>query len=55
MFEWMAWTLPVAVFFSCIALMLVGDDRVGDPVADDAARAAGCRSPRRAATACSSA
>ena len=24
MFSWMAWTLPVAVFFSCIALMLVG-------------------------------
>ncbi len=24
MFEWMAWTLPVAVFFSCIGLMLVG-------------------------------
>ncbi|OYU43023.1 MAG: hypothetical protein CFE44_20665 [Burkholderiales bacterium PBB4] len=24
MFEWMAWTLPVAVFFCCIALMLVG-------------------------------
>ena len=24
MFEWMAWTLPVAVFFSCIALLLVG-------------------------------
>ncbi|QIL44976.1 DUF2160 domain-containing protein [Acidovorax sp. HDW3] len=23
MFEWMAWTTPVAVFFSCIALMLV--------------------------------
>ena len=23
MFEWMAWTLPVAVFFCCIALMLV--------------------------------
>jgi predicted small integral membrane protein len=23
MFEWMAWTLPVAVFFICIALMLV--------------------------------
>jgi predicted small integral membrane protein len=23
MFEWMAWTLPVAVFFTCIALMLV--------------------------------
>ena len=22
MFEWMAWTLPVAVFFVCIALML---------------------------------
>jgi predicted small integral membrane protein len=24
MFDWMAWTLPVAVFFSCIVLMLVG-------------------------------
>ena len=24
MFSWMAWTLPVAVFFSCIMLMLVG-------------------------------
>jgi len=24
MFAWMAWTLPVAVFFACIALMLVG-------------------------------
>jgi predicted small integral membrane protein len=24
MFEWMAWTTPVAVFFSCIGLMLVG-------------------------------
>lgn len=24
MFSWMAWTLPVAVFFVCIALMLVG-------------------------------
>ncbi len=24
MFEWMAWTLPVAIFFICIALMLVG-------------------------------
>ncbi len=24
MFEWMAWTLPVAVFFACIVLMLVG-------------------------------
>ena len=24
MFEWMAWTLPVAVFFSGIGLMLVG-------------------------------
>lgn len=23
MFEWMAWTLPVAVFFICIVLMLV--------------------------------
>ena len=22
MFDWMAWTLPVAVFFSCIVLML---------------------------------
>ena len=24
MFAWMAWTLPVAVFFCCIGLMLVG-------------------------------
>jgi predicted small integral membrane protein len=24
MFEWMAWTTPVAVFFSCVALMLTG-------------------------------
>jgi predicted small integral membrane protein len=24
MFEWMAWTTPVAVFFSCIVLMLAG-------------------------------
>ena len=24
MFEWMAWTTPVAVFFSCIVGMLVG-------------------------------
>ena len=24
MFEWMAWTTPVAVFFSCIGLMLLG-------------------------------
>ena len=24
MFEWMAWTTPVAVFFICIGLMLVG-------------------------------
>lgn len=24
MFEWMAWTTPVAVFFGCIALMLLG-------------------------------
>ncbi len=24
MLDWMAWTTPVAVFFSCIALMLVG-------------------------------
>ena len=24
MFEWMAWTLPVAIFFSCIVLMLAG-------------------------------
>jgi predicted small integral membrane protein len=23
MFEWMAWTMPVAVFFACIVLMLV--------------------------------
>ncbi|MDD5031281.1 MAG: DUF2160 domain-containing protein [Rhodoferax sp.] len=24
MFEWMVWTTPVAVFFTCIALMLFG-------------------------------
>jgi predicted small integral membrane protein len=24
MFSWMSWTLPVAVFFSCIVLMLIG-------------------------------
>ena len=24
MFAWMAWTLPVAMFFTCIVLMLVG-------------------------------
>ncbi len=24
MFDWMAWTTPVAVFFTCIALMLIG-------------------------------
>ena len=24
MLNWMAWTLPVAVFFGCIALMLIG-------------------------------
>lgn len=24
MFDWMAWTTPVAVFFICIALMLAG-------------------------------
>lgn len=23
-FAWMAWTLPVAIFFTCIILMLVG-------------------------------
>lgn len=24
MYQWMAWTTPVAVFFSCIGLMLMG-------------------------------
>ncbi len=24
MYQWMAWTTPVAVFFTCIGLMLVG-------------------------------
>ncbi|OZI35819.1 hypothetical protein CEG14_12265 [Bordetella genomosp. 1] len=24
MFDWMVWTVPVAVFFSCVVLMLVG-------------------------------
>lgn len=24
MFEWMAWTTPVAIFFTCVVLMLAG-------------------------------
>ena len=24
MLDWLAWTLPVAVFFTCIVLMLIG-------------------------------
>ena len=24
MFDWMVWTTPIAVFFSCIVLMLIG-------------------------------
>lgn len=24
MFDWMVWTLPVAIFFTCVALVLVG-------------------------------
>ena len=24
MFDWMAWTVPVAVFFGCIVLLLIG-------------------------------
>jgi predicted small integral membrane protein len=24
MFSWMVWTTPVAIFFTCIALMLIG-------------------------------
>jgi predicted small integral membrane protein len=24
MFDWMVWTTPVAVFFSCVVLMLIG-------------------------------
>ena len=24
MFDWMAWTTPVAIFFTCIVLMLIG-------------------------------
>ena len=23
-FSWMSWTMPVAIFFACVALMLVG-------------------------------
>ena len=51
----MAWTLPVAVFFTCIVLMLVGMTvwELKSPTV--AAQAASCRSPPRAATACSSA
>ena len=29
MFDWMAWTLPVAVFFTCIVLMLARHDGAG--------------------------
>ena len=29
MFDWMAWTLPVAVFFTCIVLMLVKNTATG--------------------------
>ena len=24
MFDWMVWTTPVAIFFSCVVLMLIG-------------------------------
>ena len=37
--SWMAWTPPVAIFFVCIGLLLVGDDGVGAALAD--CRAAG--------------
>jgi glycerol transport system permease protein len=55
MFEWMAWTLPVAVFFTCIVLMLVGMTvwEIKSPT-DRCARAS-CRSPPRAVTGSSSA
>ena len=55
MFEWMAWTLPVAVFFICIALMLAGMTVWELQVADACCARACCRWRRRAATGCSSA
>ena len=55
MFDWMAWTLPVAVFFSRIVLMLAGMTvwELRSPTLS-CARAC-CRSRRRAAIASSSA
>jgi glycerol transport system permease protein len=53
MFDWMAWTLPVAVFFVCIVLMLIGMT-VWEIKSPTVCAAASCRWPPRAATGCSS-
>ena len=55
MFEWMAWTLPVAVFFTCIVLMLVGMTVWELQARRPCCARASCRWRRRAATASSSA
>ena len=39
--SWMAWTPPVAIFFVCIGLLLVGDDACGS-CARRPSRARGC-------------
>jgi predicted small integral membrane protein len=51
MFEWMAWTTPVAVFFICIVLMLVGMT-VWEIKSPTTCARAFCRLPPPAATAC---
>jgi predicted small integral membrane protein len=55
MFEWMAWTTPVAVFFTCIVLMLVGMTvwEIKSPTTERAR--VFCPLPRRVATGFSSA
>ena len=55
MFEWMAWTLPVAVFFTCIVADAGRHDGLGAALADGRCARASCRWRRRAATASSSA
>ena len=38
MFEWMAWTMPVAVFFTCIVAHARRHDGLGAALADGAAQ-----------------
>ena len=55
MLDWMVWTLPVAVFFTCIVAHARRHDDLGDKIADQCCDVASCRSRRPAATASSSA